>query len=87
MQEKYKDIFCNDKFKYKDIKLYLISDAYGIRGKFQTHEDYRKYMDKLNQKDSLKVDFSLGNKLFRVRGKLYKIIYDIPPNPVIKRVV
>lgn len=87
MQEKYNHIFCNDKFKYKDLKLYLVSDVYGIQGKFQTHQEYRNYMDKINKKDSLKVDNNLGNKLFRFRGKLYSITYDIPPNPVIKKIV
>lgn len=86
---RFEDIFLNDRFKYKEIKLYLVSDAYGLNGRYNTYEEYKKIQDKrqrIAQKDSLKVDFHLGKKLFKFRGKILQIAYDIPPNPIIKKI-
>lgn len=78
-------IFTNDRFKYKVIKLYLISDAYHEVGKFSNHAEYLKFRDRVNKRDTLKVDFSLSFKPYQFRGKILRIEYDIPPNPIIKR--
>lgn len=78
-------IFLNDRFKYKGIKLYLVSDAYGQVGNFANHSEYLKFRDKINKKDTLKVDISLSEKLYRFRGKILRIEYDIPPNPIVTR--
>ena len=87
MKNKYNHIFCNDKFKYKDIKLFLISDAYGVNGRFENHTYYREHMEKMNKKDSLKVDNYLGEKIYKFRNKYRTIQYDIPPNPIIQKIV
>ena len=87
LSQRFAEIFLADQYKYKDIKLYLVSDAYGVGGKYQTHEQYRKVMDKVNKRDSLKIDRSLGSKLYRFKNRIVKIDYDIPPNPVIRRIV
>ena len=47
---RFKDIFLSDKYKYKDICLYLVSDAYGVGGSFHSHEEYRKYLEKIEKK-------------------------------------
>ena len=39
-----------------------------------------------DKRDSLKVDVSLSSKLYKFRGKLLRIEYDIPPNPIISRI-
>lgn len=78
-------IFLNDRFKYKKIKMYLVSDAYGEAGNFANHSEYLRFRDKVNKKDTLKVDMSLSEKLYRFRGKILKIEYDIPPHPIITR--
>lgn len=78
-------IFLNDRFKYKKIMLYLVSDAYCEVGRFANHSEYLKIREKVNRKDTLKVDLSLSSKLYRFRGKILKIEYDIPPNPIITR--
>lgn len=83
--DSFSNIFMNDRFKYKKIKLYLVSDAYGEIGNFKNHSEYLKFREKVNKKDSLKVDISLSSKLYRFRGKILKIEYDIPPNPIITR--
>lgn len=78
-----------DKYKYKDVKLYLVSDAYGLAGKYGTYEEYKKIQEKkqkIQNRDSLRVDFNLGSKLYKFRGKILKIDYDIPPNPIIKKI-
>ena len=79
-------IFTNDRFKYKSIKLYMVSDAYQKAGTFQNHAEYLAFREKINKKDSLKVDLALRQKLFRFRGKILQIEYDMPPNPVISRI-
>ena len=43
---RFKDIFLADKYKYKDIKLYLVSDAYGLCGKYQNYQEYRNIQEK-----------------------------------------
>lgn len=85
LSDTFSGIFLNDRFKYKAIKLYLVSDAYGAVGSFKNHADYMEFREKINKKDSLKVDISLSSKLYRFRGKILKIEYDIPPNPIITR--
>lgn len=87
MTHRFGHIFLNDKYKYKDVKLYLVSDAYHHQGKYENYEKYRLIMDKMNKKDSLKIERSLGGKLFKFRNKLLKINYDIPPNPIIQRIL
>lgn len=79
------DIFLNDRYKYKNILLYLVSDAYGLRGKYNNFNEYRKIMDKTSKRDTLKTEIGLGTKLFRFRGRILKISFDIPPNPVIQK--
>ncbi len=87
MKEEFKDIFLNDKYKYKDIKLYLVTSAYGNAMGQKNFEDYVKLLDKINQKDTLVNDSKLSRKFFCFRKRVYRIEREIPPNPLIKRVV
>lgn len=87
LSRRFEKIFLQEQCKYKDIKLFLVSDAYGLKGKYNTYEEYKKIQDrkqKIQSRDSLRVDFSLGSKLFKFRGKIVRICYDIPPNPIIQ---
>lgn len=86
LSKRFAEIFMNDRYKYKDILLYLVSDAYGLRGRYRDFNEYRKLQEKINKRDSLKVERDLGSKVFRFRGKILKISYDIPPNPIIRKV-
>lgn len=86
LNKTFADIFLNDRFKYRAVKLYLVSDAYGEVGRFKNHDDYLAFRQKINKRDSLKVDVSLSSKLYKFRGKLLRIEYDIPPNPIISRI-
>lgn len=85
LSDKFSYIFLNDRFKYKLIKLYLVSDAYHERGNFSTHAEYKAFRDKVNKKDTLKIDMNLSSKLYKFRGKILQIEYEIPPNPIITR--
>lgn len=88
LSKRFDSIFLNDRFKYKAIKLYLVSDAYNLFGKYTTFEEYKKVQDKkqnIQRRDSLRVDLNLGAKLYKFRGKILHINYDIPPNPIIKK--
>lgn len=83
LKKDFSTIFLNDKFKYKQVELYLISDVYNEVGKYQNHSQYLKLREKMNKIDSLKVDLNLSNKIFKFRGQILRINYDIPPNPLI----
>lgn len=90
LSERFGKIFLADQYKYRDIKLYLVSDAYGLTGRYGTYAEYKKVLEKkqkIQNRDSLRVDVHLGSKLFKFRGKIVKISYDIPPNPVIRRMI
>ena len=75
----------NDRFKYKGIRLYLVSDAFRQTGKFATHEEYVRFRERINRRDTLNFDLTLSQKLYRFRGIVCKIEYEMPPNPVICR--
>ena len=79
IKKKYPHIYLNDRIKYKQVFLYLVSDIYNEQGKSLHHIQ--------SPNDSLKVETSLGAKLFRIHGKVCKIQYDIPPNPIISRII
>ncbi|MCM1231850.1 MAG: hypothetical protein NC489_17160 [Ruminococcus flavefaciens] len=87
LSQRFAKIFLQEQYKYKDIKLFLVSDAYGLKGKYSTYAEYKEIQDRkqrIQGRDSLRVDFSLGSKLFRFREKIVRICYDIPPNPIIQ---
>lgn len=89
LTERFGYIFLNDKYKYKDIKLYLVSDAYGVSEKYKTYEEYRKIQDKkqrIQSKDSLRVDCNLASRLYKFKGRIVSINFDIPPNPIIRKI-
>ena len=89
MSQRFETIFMASQYKYKDIKLYLVSDAYGLKGKYGTYAEYKKIQEKrqkIQGRESLRVDFNLGSKLFKFRGKIVRICYDIPPNPMIRKI-
>lgn len=89
LSDRFKNIFLDAKYKYKAVKLFLVSDAYGIKGRFSNFKEYKKILEKrqkIGKKDSLKVDVNLSSKLYKFKGKTVSICFDIPPNPVIKKI-
>lgn len=68
----------------KNPKFLIMKD---IHEKYQNYEQYKEICDKINKRDSLKIDFSLGGRLYKFKNKVVRIQYDIPPNPVIRRIL
>ncbi|MDE7313274.1 MAG: hypothetical protein K2N87_16910 [Eubacterium sp.] len=87
LTDRFGEIFLNDRYRYKDIKLYLISDAYSLQGKYKNFEQYKAVRDKIDKRDSLKIDCSLGGKIYKFKNKVVRIQYEFPPNPVIRRIL
>lgn len=87
MDKEYKDIFKNPKYKYKQVKLYLVSSAYLNSLGAGTFEEYAKLLKKIGKKDSLTKDIHLSYKAFYFYGMRLFIDREIPPNPVIKKIV
>ena len=86
IKEDFKEIFLNDKYKYKEIKLYLVTSAYGRALGQKNYQSYIELLRKINQKDTLTNDWTLSNKLFKFQKRILRIEREIPPNPVIKRI-
>lgn len=87
MAKDFKDIFQNDKFKYKDIRLYLVTSAYKAAAKYGNFQKYLEIRKKVNQKDTLVNDIALSGRIFVFRGRHLRIEREIPPNPIISRLV
>ena len=85
LQNRYKDIFLNPKFKYKDVFLYLVTTAYKKAIEIGSFKKYEELMAKMKAKDSLLIDSTLSTKPYIFRGKAYYIQREVPPNPVICR--
>ena len=92
MEDTFAFIFCNDRFKYKPIQLYLVSDPYGIKEKHPEIQHYAEYQQivrkRMARKDTTNLDVSasLASRLYRFRGQILKIELELPPNPLIRRV-
>ena len=87
MSSEFKEIFLSDKVKYREIFLYLVTIAYQKAVEMGSFDQYRKLRNKMKQRDSLWVDDALSGRLYRCRGKVYRIQREVPPNPVIRRVL
>lgn len=87
MQDEYKDIFLNDKYKYKDLKLFLVTTANKAALKFSNYAEWLKLRDKINNRDTLQLDRYQGTKLYRFRDRICRIEKEIPPNPLIQKIL
>lgn len=87
MSEEFKEIFLNDKVKYKEIFLYLVTKAYKKAVEMGSFEKYLELCKKLNERDSLIIDDGLTTKPYRFRKKLYQIRREVPPHPLIRKIV
>ena len=86
MKKDFKEIFDNDRFKYKGIKLYLVTTAYRDAMKYGNYEEYVRIKKIVENKDTLRNDLYLSVKPFYVRGHLLRIQREIPPNPIIRKI-
>lgn len=86
MSEEFKDIFLHDRFKYKEIQLYLVTTAYAKAVEMGSFEKYLALRDKLKSKDSLMYDSSLSDRTYNIKGKSCRIQREVPPNPLIRKI-
>lgn len=76
IEDRFKHIFLNDKFKYKNVLIYLVGNIYSP-AKLKT----RNY-----DRDTLKIDTNLTLNPIRFRGKFYKVNYCLPEDLVVDKI-
>ena len=86
MTEEFKDIFLNDRFKYRDVKLYLVTTSYKKAVALGKFDEYQRIRNKVNAKDTLANDSTLSDKLYFFRVRYYRIEREVPPNPLICKI-
>lgn len=86
LQNRYKDVFLNPKYKYKNVFLYLVTTAYKKAVELGSFKKYEELMSKMKAKDTLFTDSKLSAKPYIFRGKAYYIQREVPPNPVICKI-
>lgn len=82
---RFQDIYCNDKYQYDNIYLYIVSTAFMHMCKSENISKYREIDKILNKKGTVKMDCYLSQKMYKFRGKVLRIEKEIPPNPIISR--
>lgn len=87
MKLEFSSIFENDRFRYKDMKLYLVTTAYKKAMQYGNYEAYINVLKKVRGRDTLEIDRVLSARLYEFRGMVRYIQKEIPPNPVIQRIV
>ncbi len=86
IQEDFSKIFLNDRFKYREIFLYLVTTAYKRAVELGNYDRYVEIRSKMKNRDSLAMDDALANKPYKFRGKYYYIQKEVPPNPLIRKI-
>ncbi len=87
MKKDFSDIFMQDRFKYKDIKLYLVTTSYKKAEQYGCFEKYQNIRKRIKERDTLYSDSLLSQKPYEFRGRYYRIEREIPPNPIIKKIL
>jgi hypothetical protein len=87
MKKRFHHIFENDAYKYKDVKLFVVSTAYMEAAQYGNYENYKKMMERINKRDTANRDRQMSDKLYRFRGGVYRIQRECPPNPLIQRIL
>jgi hypothetical protein len=87
MKVKFCHIFQNDAYKYKDVKLFIVSKAYMEAAQYGSYEKFKKTMMRMNRRDTANRDMQMSDKLYRFRGGIYRIQRECPPNPLIRRIL
>lgn len=85
IKTRFNDIFLNDKYKYKDIRLYLVTSSYQKAKEMGQFDKYIALRKRIKAKDTLSNDSTLSQKIFQIKGKICRIERECPPNPIIKK--
>ena len=88
MKREYADIYCNDRYRYKDVLLYLVSTRFLERARklgIDHYKDYVALRNKISGNDTVNLDVGLSGKLYNFRGRVLKIERELPPYPVVRK--
>ena len=86
LKNDFSDIFEKDQFKYRDMKLYLVTTAYKKAMEYGSYEAYLNILKKVKGRDTLELDIGLASRPYRFRNMVRYIQKEVPPNPLIKRI-
>lgn len=77
MNYRFSAIYLNNSYNIKDLFIYFVTNPY-----------HNKNIDDYNEKKkgTTKIDNLLSQKPFEFKNKFYLIKYEIPPNPIIRKV-
>lgn len=84
LQEDFKDIFLDDRYRYCSIKLYLVK-KHKQAEKYSSYKEYVEVYNKIHAKDTLALDQKLSDKIYTFRNWLVQIEREFPPNPLISK--
>ena len=85
MSRDFKDIFLNDKYKYKDIKLYLISKTQASALKYKNYAEYVRIYNIVKNKDTLQKDIYASEKIFHFRKRILRMEKELPGRIIIQK--
>ena len=86
MSGRFAHIYKNNNYEIKDLLIYFIADPYRLNRLNITYDEYKARRLANGKTDSTKVDNLLAQKPLKFRDKIYIIKYDLPPNPVIRKI-
>lgn len=81
----FKDIFCDDKYSYHAVELYLVSEHPQKAKQYGNYQRYLDIMSKVNANDTLRLDIYVSEREYIFRGKRCRIQRELPPYPIIGR--
>ncbi len=85
MNIRFAHIYANKKYKIFDLLIYFIADPYRLSRLGINYDEYKARRLARGKTDSTRVDNLLAQKPLKFREKVYIIKYDLPPNPIIKK--
>ena len=85
LEKDFRDIFCADCYKYKDVRLFLISKKPQAALSKKSYKEYVDIYNKINAKDTLVKDIYMSERIYKFRNKLLRIEKEIPNGLVSSR--
>jgi hypothetical protein len=86
MSNRFADIYTNKNYEIIDLLIYFIADPYRLKkAGVSSYPQYKANKLARGKTDSTRIDNLLSQKPFKFREKYYLIKYDLPPNPIIKK--
>lgn len=88
LSEDFAEIYCNPRYAYKSILLYLVTTANKkiMALPREQRDAYRKIAFQIGDKDTARADEAMSRKLFEFRGQYMTIEMECPPDPIIHKI-